>query len=201
MIVSLVISAIFQVILFTAVPFVYWLLTSRKIISFIRWIGLKKPQNVSSNRFIVFFAGTVVIFSCSGLIASSFLDTQTLASSQFYGVGYAGLIPALIYSFVQTSLSEEILFRGFIGKRLGAKLGFGTGNVIQAFLFGLVHAVMLYGSAGLLRSLIVLLLTGAVGWSIGVINEKLSGGSILPGWMLHGVTNFISAVVMMYKLM
>ena len=40
---------------------------------------------------------------------------------------------------IQTGLSEEILFRGFLGKRLIAKFGFAVGNVVQGLLFGTLH--------------------------------------------------------------
>lgn len=144
----------------------------------------------------------MTIFTSLGMLTTIYmLDKDTLASSQFYGTGLKGLIPALIFSWVQTSLSEEILFRGFIGKRLNSKFGFAIGNSAQALLFGAVHAVMLYSSAGLFHSVVVMILAGFVGWSIGLLDEKLSAGSIIPYWVLHGLTNLISSIVMMYQWM
>lgn len=146
---SLLISAVLQLILFTSIPYVYWFFTSRKTSSFVKWIGWKKPQVVSRRQFILCFILTATIFTSLGMLTTIYmLDKDTLASSQFYGTGLKGLIPALIYSWMQTSLSEEILFRGFIGKRLSSKFGFAIGNSAQALLFGAVHAVMLYSSAG-----------------------------------------------------
>ncbi|WP_342480138.1 CPBP family intramembrane glutamic endopeptidase [Paenibacillus sp. FSL L8-0340] len=199
---SLLISAVLQLILFTSIPYAYWFFTSRKTSSFVKWIGWKKPQVVSRKQFILCFILTVTIFTSLGMLTTIYmLDKDTLASSQFYGTGLKGLIPALIFSWVQTSLSEEILFRGFIGKRLNSKFGFAIGNSAQALLFGAVHAVMLYSSAGLFHSVVVMILAGSVGWSIGLLDEKLSAGSIIPGWVLHGLTNLISSIVMMYQWM
>ncbi|MEK4993708.1 MULTISPECIES: CPBP family intramembrane glutamic endopeptidase [unclassified Paenibacillus] len=199
---SLLISAVLQLILFSIIPYTYWFFTSRTTSSFAMWIGWKKPQLLSRKQFILWFILTMTIFTSLGMLTAIYmLDKNTLASSQFYGTGLKGLIPALIYSWLQTSLSEEILFRGFIGKRLSSKFGFGIGNCAQALLFGVVHAVLLYSSSGLLNSAVVMILTGFVGWSIGMLDEKLSGGSIFPGWVLHGLTNLISTIFMMYQWM
>ncbi|MNJ59249.1 CAAX amino terminal protease self- immunity [compost metagenome] len=131
-------------------------------------------------------------------MSTSLIDPKELASAQFYGFGHAGLLAVFIYSFIQTSLSEEIFFRGFLHTVIAAKWGFNVGNTVQAVLFGGLHGVMLFSQTGFLPAIIVVLLTGGIGFSIGMMNEKLAGGSIVPGWILHGVTNVISSVVMLY---
>jgi hypothetical protein len=35
-------------------------------------------------------------------------------------------------------------------------------------------------------------LTGIMGWVNGWLNERLGNGSIVPGWIAHGLTNVIS---------
>lgn len=132
------------------------------------------------------------------VVSTSLLDSKELANAQFYGLGHAGLLTVFIYSFVQTSLSEEILFRGFLHRIVAVKWGFYVGNTVQAILFGALHGVMLFSSTGLLPAIIVVVITGGIGFSIGMMNEKLAGGSIIPGWLLHGVTNVISSMMMLY---
>lgn len=49
----------------------------------------------------------------------------------------------LVYAVLNTALPEEILFRGFLLKRISAKFGKNVGNFIQSLLFGIIHGVML----------------------------------------------------------
>ncbi|WP_430112552.1 CPBP family intramembrane glutamic endopeptidase [Paenibacillus sp. B1-33] len=107
----------------------------------------------------------------------------------------------MLYAFIQTGLSEEILFRGFIGKRLNSAFGFATGNTVQAFLFGCLHGVMFFSRTRVINAVIITLFTALIGWFMGYINEKLAGGSIIPSWMMHGLANSFSAMTMMFQLL
>ena len=44
------IEAIIQIIIFTSVPFLWWLISSRKKIGFFEWMGLKRFDNSNSNK-------------------------------------------------------------------------------------------------------------------------------------------------------
>ncbi|MGM1047647.1 MAG: CPBP family intramembrane glutamic endopeptidase [Bacillota bacterium] len=133
------------------------------------------------------------------MIKCEFTDKAEVAASQFYGVGISGIAAAVLYAFIQTGLSEEILFRGFIGKRAVSAWGFSVGNTIQAVLFGCLHGLMFFSSTGIFNAVIITIFTACIGWVMGYINEKLADGSIIPGWTLHGFANLLSAIVMMFK--
>lgn len=75
--------------------------------------------------FLLFIAYGV---STQVLILPVLGDSAVLADDVFSGLGVNGLLPAALYAFVQTGLTEEIVFRGFIGKRLIARFGFAVGN-------------------------------------------------------------------------
>lgn len=193
--------AFFQVILFSAVPFIWWLITARKKASFGEWTGFKLPVIAGKVKYILLFIGTVCVFSAlSVYMMPQIIGTASPATSQFAHQGASSIVPALIYAFIQTGLSEEILFRGFIGKRLDNKFGFAVGNLLQAVLFGLLHGAMFLGAVGIGKAAVIALFTGAIGWVMGYIDEKQSGGSILSSWMLHGIANFISASVAMFNI-
>jgi membrane protease YdiL (CAAX protease family) len=117
--------------------------------------------------------------------------------------GFSGAAIALLgfKALVQTSLSEEILFRGFVAKRLISWLGFTWGNLLQALLFGLVHLLLFIGqefsfpiAAG------IVLFSGLGGWTSGYLNERSGNGSILPSWWMHGLTNAITYGVLAFGL-
>ena len=104
-------------------------------------------------------------------------------------------------ALVQTSLSEEILFRGFIAKRLIERLGFTWGNLLQAAIFAVPHLALLLvpdaspsaaGAAGLFAY------PFAMGWVLAYINERIGNGSIVPSWLAHGLGNLGGYVLLAF---
>jgi membrane protease YdiL (CAAX protease family) len=99
----------------------------------------------------------------------------------------------LIAAVLKTGFCEELFFRGFVAKRLIARLGFARGNLLQAIAFMAVHVPMVLAvpaesrSIGLLSFVIVnpFMCSLLSVW----LNEKQGGGSIVPGWILHAGAN------------
>ncbi|MBO3446131.1 MULTISPECIES: CPBP family intramembrane glutamic endopeptidase [Clostridia] len=184
-----------QIIFFSFIPFIWWLITARKKENFFSWIGIKKVDGDYKKIFTCIF---IFVFSC--IISQVFLvpnlvpDNVTIQSS-YAGKGISALIPILLFSMINTGLSEEIFFRGFLGKRLCSKFGFTAGNLIQGLLFGLLHGAMLFIVITPFKALIITLITGFGGWLLGYTAEKASGGSIIPSWLIHGIGNLILSML------
>lgn len=201
-IINLLISAILQVVLFSIIPFVWWLISGRKENSFLKWLGLKKPVIKNKPRYLVFILIVLVILLLpSLLVITLFVDESATATNQFSGQGISALIPALIYSFLQTGFSEELFFRGFLTKRFIHKFGFQWGNIIQGLLFGLLHGILFVSITGLLSAVVIVLITGVVGYLLGWINEKQSSGSILSSWIVHGFVNTVASIIAMFNIL
>lgn len=133
---------------------------------------------------VTFLLGELAVWICG--------DVET-AGSAYTGVG-AGAVPViLVYAFIRTVLSEAILFRGFLLKRLAAKLGFWKGNVTHAAIFGAAHLLMAWGRVGALAGAVVMIYPMAAALLLGHLDEKLSDGSIIPSWIVHGAPNTIEA--------
>ncbi|MCG7406580.1 CPBP family intramembrane metalloprotease [Paenibacillus sp. ACRRX] len=191
-----------QVVLVSVITLLCWFTFGRKKQSFLKWMGLKIPKIHNRIRFFTFLILGFSLFSLIGVVILLFFTNKSaIAASQFYGVGISGIIAALLYAFVQTGLSEEMLFRGFIGKRAISAFGFVVGNTMQALLFGCLHGIMFYFNTGILNAAIISTFTAVIGWVMGYINEKLSDGSIIPSWILHGCANLFSAFMMMFKIL
>ncbi|WP_274307062.1 CPBP family intramembrane glutamic endopeptidase [Solibacillus daqui] len=201
MIINLLISAIFQVLLFSIIPFVWWLVTARKETRFLTWLGLKKIKIRNNQTYMASFLFVIIILVIPTYISVIFfMDESAMATSQFSGKGLTAFIPALIYAFLQTGLSEEIFFRGFLTKRLIYKFGFRLGNSIQGFLFGLMHGAIFMMLLNPIQLIIIILITGVGGYLLGWINEKQSNGSIISSWLIHGIVNTISSTWALFNL-
>lgn len=126
------------------------------------------------------------------LCISLFSGAITTAGNQFAGKGLIAVPAAVAYAFIRTGLSEEIVFRGFLLKRIKSKFGFHAGNLVQALVFGLLHGLPFgFAAHSLLAGILFTLLPAALGWYQGWMNEKRCKESILPSWILHGTMNFI----------
>ena len=123
------------------------------------------------------------------------IDTAT---SEFHGLGVSGILPALLYAIFNTALPEEIFFRGFILKKIPSKFGFYAANLIQSVLFGLLHGTMFFSIAGMIKAMIIIVLTGAIAFCMGYVNEKKAGGSIIPSWCLHVLSNAFASFVALF---
>ena len=181
-------SALLQLLIFTTIPFLWYVVTHKKITGFFQWLGLKTPIDTDKSIWKFVSIGILFILKDVDTVTSSFMERKI-----------AALPSAFIYAFVKTALSEEILFRGFILKRLSNKLGFKIGNIIQSVLFGLLHGVMFVSVVETMKLLLIVVFTGAIAWCIGYINESKANGSIIPGWIIHGIANLFSAFISMFS--
>ena len=190
-------NAFVQLIVFLLIPFVWWLIGWRKTSSFLDWVGLRKIQ-LSQSRLLVKMI--VVFLICSlVLLTVTFISLRDsdLTSMQYAALGWTGTIPILLYAYVQTGLAEELFFRGFLLKRLVNKFGFGIGNNLQAGVFGVLHVILILSLAtpGVFAIIAIWLATTGIAWSMGVVNERCAGGSIVPSWLLHGTSNVATVII------
>lgn len=199
MFVNKIISSVMQILIFALIPFVWWLITARNKESFLSWIGLRKVS-VSSKKIIISSIATTVGFLLLGYFIQYLLQNVETAVSEFNGLGIRALPAIFIYAVFNTSFPEELIFRGFILKRMSSQIGFKWANVMQALLFGLIHCMMFWSLAGKVSALIVLAFTALIAWVMGYINEKMAGGSILPSWCIHAVSNLFAGICAAFML-
>lgn len=188
------INSAVQIVLFTLIPFIWWLITARKEMNFFKWIGLKGIKGAKENKTVFWILGIITGFmALSAYMLYSLRDIE-MATSDFNGLGAAAIPAILIYAVLNTSLPEEIVFRGFLLKRISAKFGFHAGNTVQALLFGIMHGVMFFSYTGIVKAVVITLFTGVIGWLMGYVNEKKAEGSLIPGWCIHAVANIFSGL-------
>ncbi|MCR5109919.1 MAG: CPBP family intramembrane metalloprotease [Ruminococcus sp.] len=187
-------ETIIQVILFSLIPFIWWLITARKETNFLKWIGLRKIEDAKKNNTIIWTAAVAAAFlAISFAMLYLVRDTET-ATSDYSAKGASAIPAVLLYAIVKTALAEEIIFRGFLLKRISAKFDFTVGNIMQSVLFGIMHGIMFFSSVGMVKAIIIVAFTGGIGWFMGFINEKKANGSIIPSWCVHSAANIFSAL-------
>ena len=209
LVVSSITTAIVNLIVFSVLPFLWWLLRHRKETGFFQWLGFYRPRLKSKWWVLVIFAVLYYFFynfDFTQLIDPATLEyvenSDAVSANAFAGIGAAAILPALIQNFIANGVAEEILYRGFLCKRLCGKLGTAAGIVLQAVLFGLMHNVlyMLVGlDVGLWYHILTFVFTGMGALLLGWLNEKIYNGSIIPSIVLHGAGNFIATMLVAFS--
>lgn len=198
--INILLSSIIQIVVIGIIPFLWWLLTKRKQENFFCWIGLKKIKKEQLKAIICRTLIVIIAFLLLSIYMIFITKDISTAASQFVGLGLKGIMPAIIYSLVQTSFTEEIFFRGFILKRIKNKFGFTIANIIQSMLFALLHCAMFFNLTNIFNVILITLFTGLIALAMGYINEKESDGSIYPSWCIHGVANLFSSIVALFNI-
>ncbi|MCW7071989.1 MAG: CPBP family intramembrane metalloprotease [Methanophagales archaeon] len=196
MLVQEIVNTISQLLLATLIPFIVYLAKHKTNKGFLEYVGL---YNINERKVLLYsglfaiisfilMVGPMILFLRSGALKS---DLFVQAALKQQGLNLQSIITLFIMAIFKTSLSEEIFFRGFIGKRLINKFGFNTGNSTQAVLFGLVHSILGF-QMGTTNLLILVASTAVVGYLLGYLVEKIGNGSIVPSWITHASSNCIS---------
>ncbi|NLT30481.1 MAG: CPBP family intramembrane metalloprotease [Propionibacterium sp.] len=197
MFVSQIISALILTVLLLTVPFVWWLCTARKRKGFFGWLGWTRVRTDEPARLLLATAVVLVVYIALSVLLIPALSGRT-GDVAFSGLGWAALAPMLLKTIYQTAFLEECFFRGFLLKRVGARFGITTGNIVQGLVFGLMHGVpyVLQGHT-LLLGVVLTVFTGSLGYCMGWLNERLAGGSLWPSYLVHVVANLFGTVLVL----
>lgn len=193
-----IISAILQIFVFTMIPFIVYIISKKSRKGFFEYIGLKR-SNKKANQFAVLVALFIAVPMLSlTLFHTEFYEIMTSPDSvagKFRQMGFSlsTVFLILIAAIFKTALAEEILFRGFIAKRIIALTGYQTGNIIQALLFGVLHTLLFMIITTNPLFLAFIFVFPSIGAYLNVyLNEKMADGSIIPSWISHATANLIS---------
>ena len=186
---SKLMSGILELLIVSVIPFITWLIWSRKKVGFFDWIGLKKVQTQQKRRLLLTIFGFFLLFLLFSIIVFAWFDSSQTATADFSGKGIGALPAILAYAILGTALPEEIFFRGFLLKRLQGKLGFLGANLVQSLLFGLMHALMFIQQTDVLIAMVIFAYTSLIAFVLGAINEQQANGSILPSFFIHTLVN------------
>ncbi len=192
------VGAILQIAFFTLIPFIVYLIRNKSAKGFFDFIGLKKSTKRANTLAVfaclIFAAPILVLTAVSPEFKEIMFDPSSITGKfREMDLGANAVIILLIIALLKTALAEEIFFRGFVAKRLISWLGFQKGNILQAVIFGIIHTAIFTAITNNVLFLILIFIMPAIGaYVIGYLNEKLANGSIIPGWISHGLANILS---------
>ena len=195
-----IISAFIQILFIILLPSIWWCVSVRGKVPFKEWIGLKAIKRVKDSYLIAWIIGGFLLFTIFSMFIFPLTRSIETATSAFSNMGLKALPSILIYSILQTSLPEELLFRGFLLKRMANHMPFVFANTIQAIAFGLLHGVLFASVVSLEVTFFIIFFTGVIAAYLGFVNEKKAGGSILPSWIIHALANIFSGIVVAFSL-
>jgi membrane protease YdiL (CAAX protease family) len=195
------IGALLQIIIFTLIPFLVYLIKNKSKNGFLTYIGLKKSTKkanyLATLACLIFVLPMIILILVNSEFKEIMFDPNSITGKfRQMGVGLNSIILLLIMAIFKTSLSEEILFRGFIAKRLISLLGFQKGNILQSILFGIIHTALFAIITSNIFFLLVIFIIPSIGAYVSVyLNEKIGNGSIFPGWISHGLANILTYTI------
>jgi membrane protease YdiL (CAAX protease family) len=192
------IGAVLQILIFSLIPFLVYLIGHKKAKGFFDYIGLKKSTNKANMLAILacllFAAPTLILTLSNAEIREIMFDPFSITGKfRAMGLSASSIYLVIILAVFKTSLAEEILFRGFIAKRLISWLGYLKGNILQSFIFGIIHTLLFAMMTSNYFFLILIFIVPSIGSYVSAyLNEKMAGGSIIPGWISHGLANILA---------
>lgn len=133
------------------------------------------------------FFATILI---SGFVLNILQSLNLVNSSQVQNVGYSNLTNgfdrsiAFIALVVITPIAEEIIFRGWLYRRLKNKIGFIAATILTSILFGALHGQWNVGITVGIMSVIMCIeqeLTGTI--YAGILTHMIKNG--IAFWLLY----------------
>ena len=181
--------------MFSSIPFLWYILLNKKIKGIFKYLGLKKTNKQNYFQALK-MTSLAYIFTFSVMVILKFMQggmsLNPLKSA--YERGFIVFIVSLVLFAMQTGISEEIFFRGFLGKHLIYKFGFLRGNILQTIIFMTPH-IFTFGKSPTLEVILGVINSAIIGFVFGYIMDKKLDGNILPIIICHGAVNITSAII------
>ncbi|EHJ52648.1 CAAX amino terminal protease family protein [Streptococcus macacae NCTC 11558] len=188
-------SSLMQLLAVLVISYIVYRLSPEKSrLRFSQWIGLVKTKIRWGYCCVIGFSYFIVGFLIAYYLYSSHLVQNTSVMGRSYqatGFSIETILIILIWAIVQTSLTEEILFRACLRKLSARFLGKRGGNILQALLFAALHLLIL-SSYDLLPMLMIFAMTFSIAYALGWLVSSNSKESIMETWLIHAVTNILS---------
>ncbi|MEC7987394.1 MAG: CPBP family intramembrane glutamic endopeptidase [Myxococcota bacterium] len=171
----------------------------------LKWLGIIKPSASWKDGAMVFIGLIVFGLVLQGVESALKLDSLAAISEDSPAAKAAGIasVPGavfagLAYAYVMTGGAEELVMRGLLYKRFIRWFGYQAANLLQSFLFAILHNLIIHLAVEdppiamhVLTFINLFVFSYVLGWYM----EKRDGGSIFMPWFYHGFGNFKTFLV------
>ena len=99
---SKLMSGIMELLIVSVIPFITWLIWSRKKVGFFDWIGLKKVESQKKRQLLLTILGISLLFLLFSIVVFSWFDSSQTATADFSGKGIGALHAILAYDILGT---------------------------------------------------------------------------------------------------
>jgi hypothetical protein len=134
------ISSVLQLLVFAFLPFIVHLAGSKTAKGFLRDLGFHRAERRTWRLMWIALAAIFAIHPIHYLIPGvpEVMNSEASLNGKVRAAGFSFemVLVVIVVSWIKTALAEEILFRGFLAKRLIRRWGFVAGNTVQAAVFG-----------------------------------------------------------------
>lgn len=104
---SKLMSGILELLIVSIIPFITWLIWSRKKVGFFDWIGLKKVESQKKRRLLLTILGISLLFLLFSIVVFSWFDSSKTATAAFSGKGI-GALPAILFGLIHAFMFIQL---------------------------------------------------------------------------------------------
>ncbi len=200
--ISEIVSSIIRVLLFALIPLIWWWAKSKDEQKFLEYIGIKKIDSQNVIKVVIWTASMAIMYTLFWIVILPTVYYHYTNSPLFYfeAGGFQVVPTILIYGIFYMALPVEILFRGFLLKRLQTRHDFQIANLIQALIFGILQGILLISLIGAPLSIAIIAFSTGIAWFMGYINEEHAEGSILPSIAIYSTINIVIGIEVAFGL-
>ncbi len=181
-----VVKSLIKVVLFSAVPAIYFLFNRDELLTFKALFRPKKCETLSS---LILGSGLLVAIVGAYLLLRNVFDFSGIVTGLAgSGINAENFWAVSIYISFFNSFLEEFFFRGFAFITLKNHTPRIFAYLFSAFFFSFYHVGMTITWLSPLIFLLELLALMAGGMIFNFLNEKR--GTIYPSWFVHMFCNF-----------
>ena len=81
--ISKLMNGIMELLIVSVIPFITWLIWSRKKVGFFDWIGLKKVESQKKRHLLLTILGISLLFLLFSIVVFSWFDSSQTATATF----------------------------------------------------------------------------------------------------------------------
>ena len=147
---SKLMSGIVELLIVSVIPFITWLIWSRKKVGFFDWIGLKKVESQKKRRLLLTILGISLLFLLFSIVVFSWFDSSQTASFFWKGNGSPSSYLGLCY--LRDCLARRNLLQRFSFEKATRKTRIPRGQSDSVSLIWPHPCIYVYPINGLPKS-------------------------------------------------